>query len=306
MQQIERYGVIALVFFLITIVAVSFWGDSKSPGFWSRLTGHAKKDASADHILPPTGSIDSALNPPAPLDGSVKTATTTGDTLVPLKDAPPAGPVANLSDKPAGTTVAPPTIPTNSPTMGGSTPPVAPLAAHEYVVQKGDSLALIARRALGKESRWSEITALNPGLTPKNLKVGSKIVMPADTLAAADPLPQTPAPTAKKSVAPMKEKEKAAPLDEPLSKKAVAAAGGYKVQKGDTFKAIARRELGDEGRWKDIAALNPGVSPSKLAVGQSLRLPGAAHEPATRESATHESAVASLIEPASSSKPRVR
>ena len=49
MQQIERYGVIALVFFLITIVAVSFWGDSKSPGFWSRLTGRAKKDATADH-----------------------------------------------------------------------------------------------------------------------------------------------------------------------------------------------------------------------------------------------------------------
>ncbi|MBK7643637.1 MAG: hypothetical protein IPJ19_11430 [Planctomycetes bacterium] len=43
MQQIERYGVIALVFFLIMIVAVSFWGDNKSPGFWSRLTGREKK-----------------------------------------------------------------------------------------------------------------------------------------------------------------------------------------------------------------------------------------------------------------------
>ncbi|MEY2808156.1 MAG: hypothetical protein RIR65_2573, partial [Planctomycetota bacterium] len=44
MQQIEKYGVIALVFLLVTIVAVSFWGDSKSPGFWSRLTGGQKEE----------------------------------------------------------------------------------------------------------------------------------------------------------------------------------------------------------------------------------------------------------------------
>src|SRR5215813_12488510 len=57
MQQIERYGVIALVFLLVTIVAVSFWGDSKSPGFWSRLTGRAKKEEVA--------KVDPSANAPA-------------------------------------------------------------------------------------------------------------------------------------------------------------------------------------------------------------------------------------------------
>jgi len=172
--------------------------------------------------------------------------------------------------------------------------------AHEYVVQKGDSLALISRRTLGKESRWTEIAALNPGLTPKNLKVGAKLALPADSLAQNDAAPQTPPATTNKkpvvqpNVQP-KEKEKAARIDDPSAKK-VASAGGYKVQKGDTLKAIARRELGEEGRWKEIVALNPGLSPAKLSVGQSLRLPTGAHE----------AEVATLVPSGSSDKPRIR
>jgi nucleoid-associated protein YgaU len=278
MQQIERYGVIALVFFLITIVAVSFWGDSKSPGFWSRLTGHAKKDATADHILPPASSTDTALTPPAPLDqdpqrnlvadggpaGAVQSA--------PQNDAQGAGFVAAPSD-----TLAP----------QPSAPLPAPAATNEYVVQKGDSLALIARRTLGKESRWSEIAALNPGLTPKNLKVGARLALPADATALAAPLPAPKKPEA----AP-----KAKPAHVAMPEKQLASAHSCKVQKGDTLKAIARRELGGDERWKEIADLNPGISPGKLAVGQVLRLP-------ERGRATE---VASLVERPVSDKPRVR
>jgi len=38
MQRIERYGVIALVFLLVTILAVSLWGESKGDGWFSKLT----------------------------------------------------------------------------------------------------------------------------------------------------------------------------------------------------------------------------------------------------------------------------
>ena len=72
MQQIERYGVIALVFLLVTIVAVSFWGDSKSPGFWSRLTGRgAKKDAVAAQTTSNPETVAQAAQPadPAPTTG---------------------------------------------------------------------------------------------------------------------------------------------------------------------------------------------------------------------------------------------
>ncbi len=70
------------------------------------------------------------------------------------------------------------------------------------------------------------------------------------------------------------------------------------MQKGDTFKAIARRELGDGERWKEIADLNPGIPASKLAVGQVLRLPAAAH-------ALENAALVADAAP-SSSKPRIR
>lgn len=208
MQQIERFGVIALVFLLITIVAVSFWGDSKSPGFWSRLTGRAKQEPVADHVLPPASSTDTALTPPAPLDldpqrtlaTDVAPAAPQGDALV---SAPPAAP---------GSSIAP---------VQPVTPPAAPAAnSGEYVVQKGDSLALIARRTLGKESRWTEIAALNPGVTPKNLKVGAKLALPSDAAAA----PKAVATAVPKPATTPKPKPKASePASKPKPKPEVAS-----------------------------------------------------------------------------------
>jgi len=45
----------------------------------------------------------------------------------------------------------------------------------------------------------------------------------------------------------------------------------YTVQKGDTISAIAYKF---NLRWQDVVAVNPGISPSKLRVGQVVQLPG--------------------------------
>jgi len=47
----------------------------------------------------------------------------------------------------------------------------------------------------------------------------------------------------------------------------------YSVRHGDSLWTIAARELGDSGRWPEIAALNRLNSPYILFVGQLLRLP---------------------------------
>jgi len=52
-----------------------------------------------------------------------------------------------------------------------------------------------------------------------------------------------------------------------------AAASTYVVRKGDTLWSVAQRLLGDGKRWKEIAEANPGLSPSKLPVGQTLKIP---------------------------------
>lgn len=49
----------------------------------------------------------------------------------------------------------------------------------------------------------------------------------------------------------------------------------YTVQKGDGLMSIARTQLGNASRWKEIAALNPEILPPAYAikVGQVIKLP---------------------------------
>jgi nucleoid-associated protein YgaU len=55
----------------------------------------------------------------------------------------------------------------------------SPREARVYEVQIGDTLESIARTHLGRKSRWREIIDLNPGLDPKRLRPGQKILLPA-------------------------------------------------------------------------------------------------------------------------------
>jgi LysM repeat protein len=289
MQQIERYGVIALVFLLVTIVAVSFWGDSKSPGFWSRLTGKAKKDEVAKVEAPLAGpTAEQALATNAPLN-NVPAPTLDATQAAPLADpaagaVPPPAPVDGalaLGAQPAAPVGLAPV--TQQPGM--VQPPVAevlPLAqpassggAREYTVQKGDSLALIARRTLGSEQRWTEIQALNNGLQPKSLKVGMKLKLPADSTVAQN------APSTKKAAPANTKLAQAKPAD--VSAKPASAAKSspkasssthYTIRKGDTLYSIAEQKLGGKSHVKELLAANPGLDARKLVVGRTITLPG--------------------------------
>jgi nucleoid-associated protein YgaU len=312
MQQIERYGVIALVFLLVTIVAVSFWGDSKSPGFWSRLTGksdgkkeQSDKVAAADklaeqHVVdgqlpltPPTTTVP-PVGGPTLIDGNTKAPS----DHMPL----PAGPglVSSTNDAIVGTPPNPfapgGVSPQPTQTLPQAQPP--PPSATEYVVQKGDSLASIARKKLGAESRWTEIQAANKGLEPKNLKVGETIMLPAGgTTSGAAETTKVATITPKTHTAPAPETKKSQPA-------AIKTASTYKVKKGDGLRSIARTQLGDESRWKDILAANPGLKADRLQAGDMIKLPSTSH--ATVASASAGPALASASVSTSSDKPRVR
>lgn len=313
MQQIERYGVIALVFLLVTIVAVSFWGDSKSPGFWSRLTGKSDgKKEQTDVAVVTNPLVDDHV-----VNGSLPLSNPTTPTVLPQATD---GALANgnshsLAEVPLGGTGSipgtPPAIPTANdalapnpfmPQAGGTQPvstTILPIPApvqstgSEYVVQKGDSLALIAKRKLGAESRWTEIQSTNPGLDPKRLAPGMTIKLPAAGATVAK------APTAANEP---KSAPKVAAKSTPVAKKATVASASksasstYTVKKGDLVRSIAKSQLGDENRWKEIVAANPGLDPSKLAIGQKLKMPAGGE-------ARHSSA-APIV--ASADKPRVK
>jgi nucleoid-associated protein YgaU len=298
MQQIERYGVIALVFLLVTIVAVSFWGDSKSPGFWSRLTGKgAKKDAVAAQTTPSPETVAQATQPtePAPTTSERALAPelplSPTSTPAPAPTSPPTTPPTTMGPPAMATYQATPPPasapnPTPAPVVQAMSKPVVapsprapapvertmtvasvpvsssyPAASASYTVQKGDSLMRIAAKTLGSKERWTEIRDVNRGVDPHGLHVGQKLVIPASAKAGADA----------KHVVPAKKPATAPAAEKPAS----SSTGTYLVHKGDTLKSIAERHLGSRERWKEIAAANPKIDPNHLAVGMSLKLPHA-------------------------------
>ena len=61
----------------------------------------------------------------------------------------------------------------------------------------------------------------------------------------------------------------------PADASAAASAKGstYTVKKGDTLFSIAKNQLGTGRDWQKIVAVNPGLSPQKLRVGQQIVMP---------------------------------
>ncbi len=75
---------------------------------------------------------------------------------------------------PAGTTAAPAAVQAS---VVKTTGPGGPL--REYVIKDGDSFWKIAASQLGSGTRYKEIIALNPGISPdKPLVIGTKIKLP--------------------------------------------------------------------------------------------------------------------------------
>lgn len=47
----------------------------------------------------------------------------------------------------------------------------------------------------------------------------------------------------------------------------------YTTKKGDTFWNIAKRQLGNGNRWKEISKLNPEIPIKNLGIGKKIKLP---------------------------------
>lgn len=50
----------------------------------------------------------------------------------------------------------------------------------------------------------------------------------------------------------------------------------YTIKSGDTLEGIARAELGDGQRWRQIVEMNPGLDPKSLKIGRKITLPAGA------------------------------
>jgi nucleoid-associated protein YgaU len=284
MHSIERYGIVALLFLIVTVVAVLMWDGGKTPGLEppgasGQASGVAAKKAPREKPLTDTERADQrdrrmtlvAEGRPGPLqrkrlEEGAPDALTDDEERLEL-DGPPfdAGDAREDAGAPTVETQTPREQPVpddfiaNAPERIQPAPQPKP-AGRTYSVRAGDTLSEIAQRELGSSRRWPEIVAANPGLEPATLRSGTSIRIPGTASAAAsEPAPRT-------ASAPPKEVAQDAPKP----------GATWKVGKGENLWRIAERALGDGKRWGEIAKLNPGVNPDKLLLGQVLKLPAGA------------------------------
>jgi LysM repeat protein len=183
----------------------------------------------------------------------------------------PAG--AGVASVPAG-----PGTGSSTTVTGAEIPPLG--GGSDYKVVKGDTLALIAKHS---HVSLSALTAANPGVDPKKLKIGQTIHLPISSAPASALASGTPG-TAVTS---------AAPGD------AIGSEQVYVVKSGDSLIKIA----GQFGvKVKALRAANT-LKSDKIRVGQKLKIPAkpaASTTPATAAIPPVGSGAASVPAPVSS------
>ena len=149
-------------------------------------------------------------------------------------------------------TNAPALIDTNAPAFVDTNPPVVvppiavvppvevpqPPAGVEYVVAKGDTLAIIARK---NHLTVKALEAANPGVVPTKLRIGQKLVLPAGSAAA-------PAAAVNSTG---------------------AGVSSYVVKSGDTLMRIAKTH----GTTVKAIQSENNLATTKINVGQKLKIP---------------------------------
>ncbi len=145
--------------------------------------------------------------------------------------------------------------------------PVAP-AARTWTVKRGETLASIARVALGNAANWKLIVAANPGLEPTNLKAGQVLVLPVVNSRAATAA----------AAAPAASRDEPAPALKVSTRRPAESGKGprkHSVAAGESLRSIAVRYYRDASRWTEILAANRDVleDPNRLIGGLVLVIP---------------------------------
>jgi nucleoid-associated protein YgaU len=302
MQPIERVGVFALLFLVVTVVAVVMWDrEPESLVPVSHVAAKEKDVAREPQRSEPAAPRPRAASAPVSIPKPTPALPVSSEPR-PLT-APPAArskaeedakeraattPRHEPRNRPADVTPSTSTVAANTaPAFQAPTrPPVATptekradksdakgssTSGPAYTVKKGDVLGKIAEATLGSSKRWKEIASLNPGVDPDRLTIGAVLRLPVGAEGGAPSVATTRTSTA------------AAPR----------AGAGYTIRTGDSLWVIAERELGDGSRWAEIAALNPTLDADKLIVGRAITLPDG-------RSAPRSAAVAQNARPTSS------
>lgn len=157
-------------------------------------------------------------------------------------------------------------------TPGNASPPPAGSAPLKYTIAKNDTLVSLAERYYGDKEQWRVIVKANKGLNPRKLYVGKSIVIPPREGAAAAATPHASGSTAAGT---SNHSSPTPPAGRAISDPKPEGRGSYTVQSSDTLVKIARSQLGDGERWREIYELNRDKlkDPNRVVKGMVLRMP---------------------------------
>jgi len=246
MQQIERVGVIALLLLVVTMATVALWGDGTPPV--EAVAG--VQEPTATHRIQATRPRARGQRQSLPLNAApVRSlpARTRASRVVSEQSSSRAVelPIYAEAQKRTGLKVS------DSRKRKTTSPMVSSLRAavestHKYTVRRGDSLGRIARVECGDSKGIKRIMALNGITNPDRIRAGQVLVLPGERGATAQAA-RTPAAPSNRT---------------------------YVVKPGDSLSAISQRTLGTSKRWEELMALNGISDPTRIRVGQVLKLPG--------------------------------
>lgn len=151
---------------------------------------------------------------------------------------------------PAGRAPRPPVLPSGRPWRGR-----CPVGLRTYTIQRNDTLWLLSQRYC---TTVDTIRAVNPGIDPVNLTVGQMIWIPAGYS-----IPDLPSWFRFQEVGSDDETDNG-------QYSACPEAYSYTIEAGDTLWLIARRF---QTTADAIMAMNPGLNPAGLFVGQVICIP---------------------------------
>ncbi len=259
MSQVEKYGLFAvlLVGGMLLVIAVQGGFSKDTPALPDVIDGTPLLSLPVSAVQKGGEQQPSVVRvrpilPETPFQWNEPPVQYPGERSVPESAAldfgaqPAATPGAGLVP------AAPVTMPVKSgPAVGG---------ASTHTIAASETLAEIAKRYLGSSTKWPELVALNPGLDPKRLKIGSVIKLTGS--AAGSTVAQSGVATPAAAAA----KPSAAPANK---------AKTHTVKGGDTLGAIAKTYLGSAKRADDLYQANRDVLKNKddLRIGQVLKIP---------------------------------
>jgi len=147
-----------------------------------------------------------------------------------------------------------------------------------YTVAPGDTLSKIALAQFGNKSRASinAIFEANRSIltSPDTLKAGLVLSLPVLEAAprpTKSELPKSESPTAKAPTPARTEEGKSHPSKKSAEKPAPAPRW-YQVKKNDRYVSIAREQLGDAARWRELHELNKDKFPDPKMIREGVRI----------------------------------